>query len=60
MKETSVYHLLVEHPVIVFLVAAVAIVALTFIFISKISSYRENRQDENKKKLIKNGKTGTN
>jgi hypothetical protein len=60
MQETSVYHLLIEHPVVVFLVVALAIVALAFVIAGKVSSYWENRRDGDKKELRKNGKTGTN
>lgn len=50
MRETNIYHLLIEHRVIVFVVCgAILIIAVSFIGI-KLMKYLDKRQQNNKQK----------
>ena len=52
MRETNLYHLLTEHPLITFVVCAVLLMGTVFIVLIKFQERRERRrrQEEEKKK----------
>lgn len=45
MKETNIYHLLSQHPVLVFIVSAVLLMALTMLVIAKLMNRSEKRRE---------------
>lgn len=45
MKETNIYHLLSQHPVLVFIVSAVLLMTLTMLVIAKLTTRSENRRE---------------
>ena len=53
MRETNIYHLVIEHPLISFLVGAVVIVAFAVIAVIIILNHWEKKQNEKNQENLK-------
>lgn len=54
MEETSIHHLVTQHPALTFIFCAIFVVSLTIVIGNRLMNYWERRQNKENKETSEN------